>query len=59
LAGRARALAVRNFDVAAMVAATMGVYDEALAGPGGRLRATRVLPGRRGTGQDARAIARR
>jgi glycosyltransferase involved in cell wall biosynthesis len=32
LAGRARALAVREFDVAAMVAATMGVYDAALAG---------------------------
>jgi glycosyltransferase involved in cell wall biosynthesis len=32
LAGRARALAVRDFDVAAMVAATMGVYDAALAG---------------------------
>jgi len=59
LAGRARALAVRNFDVAAMVAATVAIYDEALAGRRGRLRATRVAPGRRGTGQDARAIARR
>jgi glycosyltransferase involved in cell wall biosynthesis len=32
LAGRARALAGRDFDVAAMVAATAAVYDEALAG---------------------------
>jgi glycosyltransferase involved in cell wall biosynthesis len=32
LAGRARALAVRDFDVAAMVAATVAVYDDALAG---------------------------
>jgi glycosyltransferase involved in cell wall biosynthesis len=59
LAGRARALAVRNFDVAAMVAATVAIYDEALAGWRGRLRATRVAPGRRRTGQDVRAIARR
>ena len=59
LAGRARALAVRNFDMAAMVAATVAIYDEALAGRRGRLRATRVAPGRRRTGQDVRAIARR
>jgi glycosyltransferase involved in cell wall biosynthesis len=59
LAGRARAVAVRDFDVAAMVAATVAIYDEALAGRRGRLRATRVAPGRRGTGQEARAIARR
>jgi glycosyltransferase involved in cell wall biosynthesis len=59
LAGRARAVAVRDFDVAAMVAATVAIYDEALAGRRGRLGATRVAPGRRGTGQEARAIARR
>ena len=59
LAGRARAVAVRDFDVAAMVAATVAIYDEALAGRRGRLRVTRVAPGRRGTGQEARAIARR
>ena len=47
LAGRARAVAVRDFDVAAMVAATVAIYDEALAGRRGRLRATRVAPGRR------------
>jgi glycosyltransferase involved in cell wall biosynthesis len=32
LAARARALAVRDFDVAAMVAATVAVYDQALVG---------------------------
>lgn len=48
LAGRARTVAVRDFDVAAMVAATVAIYDEALAGRRGRLRATRVAPpGRR------------
>jgi glycosyltransferase involved in cell wall biosynthesis len=46
LAGRARALAVRDFDVAAMVEATVAVYDQALAG-------------RRGTAQDGWAMARR
>jgi glycosyltransferase involved in cell wall biosynthesis len=46
MAGRARALAVRDFDVAAMVAATEAVYDQALAS-------------RRRVAQDARAMARR
>ena len=55
LAGRARDLAVREFDVAAMVEATMGVYDAALAGRRGR----RLASGRRGAAQDARAIAHR
>jgi glycosyltransferase involved in cell wall biosynthesis len=59
LAGRARALAVRDFDVAAMVAATVAVYDEALAGRRRRLRTARVTLGHRGTVQDARAMARR
>jgi glycosyltransferase involved in cell wall biosynthesis len=38
LARRARDLAVRNFDVAAMVDATVAVYDKALAGRGGASR---------------------
>ena len=42
LAGRARALAVRDFDLSAMVAATVAVYDRALAGSAG--------PGRAGAG---------
>ena len=65
LAGRARALAVRDFDVARMVAATVAVYDEALAsgqwrvGRQSRLRV--ALGGRwsRWTAQDVRVIARR
>jgi len=62
LAGRARALAVRNFDMAAMVAATVAIYDEALAGRRGRRQhrpGPGPGPGRRRTGQDVRAIARR
>jgi glycosyltransferase involved in cell wall biosynthesis len=51
LAGRARALAVRDFDVAAMVAATVAVYDEALAGRWGRR-------GRRGRGGPPRSAPR-
>jgi glycosyltransferase involved in cell wall biosynthesis len=65
LAGRARALAVRDFDVARMVAATVAVYDEALAsgqwrvGRQSRLRV--AVGGRRSrwTAQDVRVIARR
>jgi glycosyltransferase involved in cell wall biosynthesis len=56
LAGRARALAARDFDVAIMVDATVAVYDTALAGRRGRQLAARLTPGRPGT---ARAIARR
>jgi glycosyltransferase involved in cell wall biosynthesis len=65
LGARARALAVRDFDVAAMVAATVAVYDEAVAGSEWRvsrwawLRTARVVPGREWTAQDARALARR
>ena len=55
LAGRARALAVREFDVAAMVAATMGVYDAVLAGRRGQ----RLASGGGGAAQDARPIAHR
>ena len=65
LAGRARALAVRDFDVARMVAATVAVYDEALAGGEWRVGRQSRLPVARGgrrsrwTAQDARVIARR
>jgi glycosyltransferase involved in cell wall biosynthesis len=45
LAEAARELAVRDFDVAAMVTATVAVYDQALTGRRGR-RATGAAPGR-------------
>jgi glycosyltransferase involved in cell wall biosynthesis len=58
LGGRARALAVRRFDVTAMVAATMGVYDEVLEDRRGR-RAGAAVAGRGLPGRAARSIARR
>jgi glycosyltransferase involved in cell wall biosynthesis len=58
LAGRARALAVRQFDLTAMVAATMGVYDEVLEDRRDR-RAGAAVTGRGLPARAARSIARR
>jgi len=58
LAGRARALAIRQFDVTAMVAATTRVYDEVLEDRRDR-RAGAAVTGREVPARAARSITRR